>query len=79
MDLSPRSSQSADRCMNGKITDKHAKCSREVSDICCRVLERRKPYHLLGRLRKTFKGGMIFMLGLDAFIGVCQVESRLKE
>lgn len=69
----------ADRCMNGKIKDKHAKCWREVSGLCHGDLEKRTPYHLLGRLRKTFKGRIIFMLALDTFTGACQVASRMRE
>lgn len=36
---------------------------------------REKPPHLLWRLGKTCTERIIFMLGLDVFLGVCQVES----
>lgn len=47
--------------------------------MCRWSLEKGKHHHHLWRLRRVFTRRMIFMLGLDAFIGVCQVESRMKE
>ena len=38
-----------------------------------------KPSHLLWRLGKAFTDRRIFLLGLDALIGVCQVENRMEQ
>lgn len=43
MDLSPKSSQSSDRCMYEKITESYGKCYREDSGICHRSLEKGIP------------------------------------
>lgn len=75
MDLSPRSSPFAERCTYRKVTDKYGKYYEGIiSGIGHRSLEKSLPIYF-GGLGKPSTERIIFMLGLDVFSGICQVEN----